>query len=78
MFKRLFSSANKFIFISRISSATAIVAITDKELSEKPEWYQEVVHKLEVSLNKLGKYKPIENLEVLEQAQDILTRFFLF
>lgn len=77
MFKRLLSSVSKFsLYIGGTSTAAATVALTDQELSKKPQWYQDAVHNLEDSLNKLSKYKPIENIEVLDKAQDVFTRFF--
>lgn len=77
MFKRVFSSAAKFsVYMSgSTAAAAAVVALSDKELAKKPHWYQNVVYSLEDSLNKLGKCKPIENLEVLDKAQDIFIRF---
>ncbi|CAJ0573668.1 unnamed protein product, partial [Mesorhabditis spiculigera] len=55
-------------------AATAAVALSDKELGKKPEWYQNAVHSLENSLKRLSKKGFIESESCLNEAQDALGR----
>lgn len=73
MFKRALSSAFS-IRVGSVAAAAAGVALTDKELSKKPEWYKDAVLKLENSLKKTGKYRPIGSRETLDNAHDIFQR----
>jgi tetratricopeptide (TPR) repeat protein len=54
--------------------AAAAVALTDKELGKKPEWYQNAVRSLENSLKRLSKKGFIESETCLNDAQDALGR----
>ncbi|VDK48162.1 unnamed protein product [Anisakis simplex] len=57
----------------QLGAATA-VALTDKQLLKKPEWYQHAVQRLEKTIKKTGKYGYIESEEVLDEAYDVLLR----
>ena len=55
-------------------AGTAVVALSDKELGKKPEWYQIAVRSLEDSLKKLSKYGYIESPSTLDEAHEALTK----
>uniref|UniRef100_F1L961 Regulator of microtubule dynamics protein 1 n=1 Tax=Ascaris suum TaxID=6253 RepID=F1L961_ASCSU len=57
----------------QLGAATA-VAISDKQLLKKPEWYQHAVLRLEKVLKKTSKYGYIESQEFLDEAYDVLLR----
>ncbi|KAL3084172.1 hypothetical protein niasHT_039298 [Heterodera trifolii] len=76
MFRRFISSAPNVakVFGGVGLSAVVAAAIPDVELKNKPDWYQETVHRLEKTLKKLSTYAYIENSDILEDAKDILMR----
>lgn len=63
---------------------------SDSELKKKPSWYQETVHKLEHVVRKLrlllffvfnlffSLYSYIEDPSLLDDASDILQRYYFF
>ncbi|CAD6186591.1 unnamed protein product [Caenorhabditis auriculariae] len=73
MFRRAFVAASKLAAgvgsVQLAAGATgAVVMLTDKELSRKPEWYQQDVRSLENALKKLSRYGYIESESVLNEA----------
>uniref|UniRef100_A0A0N4ZRW1 TPR_REGION domain-containing protein n=1 Tax=Parastrongyloides trichosuri TaxID=131310 RepID=A0A0N4ZRW1_PARTI len=73
MFRQAF---NKFTKLSAglASVQVAAVALTDKELSKKPEWYQHAVRSLETAVKDLSKKGFIESKSVLTEAEDVFQR----
>ncbi|KAF8382603.1 hypothetical protein PRIPAC_71745, partial [Pristionchus pacificus] len=55
-------------------AAAATVALTDKELSKKPEWYQIAVRSIEDALKRTSKYGYIESAASLEEAHEALVK----
>ncbi|VDM46851.1 unnamed protein product [Toxocara canis] len=54
--------------------AATVVALTDKQLLKKPEWYQHAVLRLEKTLKQTSKYGYIQSEEILDEAYDVLLR----
>ncbi|CAI4222956.1 unnamed protein product [Auanema sp. JU1783] len=54
--------------------AAAAVALTDKELSKKPDWYQIAVKSLEDALKATSKKGFIESPSVLQEAEEALSK----
>lgn len=75
MFRQALRASDKILAgVSAVQLGAAGVALTDKQLSKKPDWYQNAVKDLEESLKKLGKYSYIESQEVLDHAEEVFTR----
>ncbi|CAD5226440.1 unnamed protein product [Bursaphelenchus okinawaensis] len=75
MFRRVLQSTAKLAAgAGALQLGAAGVALTDKQLGKKPEWYQNSVRSLEESLKKLGKLGYIESEEVLGAAEDVFNR----
>lgn len=76
MFRQAASRAAKLIVgVSSIQFGAATVALTDKQLAKKPDWYKQDVQSLEKSFKALSKYSFIENEEVLNVAEDCFKRY---
>ena len=89
MFRRAAISASKLIVgVGSLQIGAAAVALTDKQLSKKPDYYQADVRALEEAFSKLAKYSYIESegeplvcrliftlSETLNAAEDLLKRF---
>ena len=58
-----------------VQLGAAGVALTDKELGKRPEWYQNAVKSLEQTLKATGKYGFIESEAKLNEAEETLKRF---
>ncbi|CEF63532.1 Regulator of microtubule dynamics protein 1 [Strongyloides ratti] len=75
MFRRVFQSVGKLTAgLASVQLAATGIALTDKELSKKPEWYQHAVRSLEDAIKDLSKKGFIESKEKLAQAEDVLQR----
>jgi len=76
MFRRAAINASKLVagVGSMQFGAAAVVALTDKQLSKKPDWYKNAVLSLEDSLKTLSKYSFIESEEVLNHAEETLQK----
>uniref|UniRef100_A0AC34R8I0 Regulator of microtubule dynamics protein 1 n=1 Tax=Panagrolaimus sp. JU765 TaxID=591449 RepID=A0AC34R8I0_9BILA len=73
MFRRTFAAGAKLIGgLASVQMGAAAVALTDKQLSKKPDWYQNGVKTLEESLKKLSTYAFIDSTETLDTAEHIL------
>jgi tetratricopeptide (TPR) repeat protein len=76
MYRRAAVYASKMIAgVGSLQLGAAAVALTDKQLGKKPEWYKNSVLSLEHSLKTLSKYSYIESEEVLNHAEESLQRF---
>lgn len=76
MYRRVFAHASKILVgLGSVQLGAATVALTDKQLSKKPEWYQLDVRALEESIKNLSRYSYIENETTLASAEENLTRF---
>ncbi|GMT10436.1 hypothetical protein PFISCL1PPCAC_1733, partial [Pristionchus fissidentatus] len=75
MFRRAASTFGRVATsLAGVQVAAAAVALTDKELSKKPEWYQIAVRSVEDALKRTSKYGYIESGEALEEAHGALTK----
>uniref|UniRef100_A0A914Z819 Regulator of microtubule dynamics protein 1 n=1 Tax=Panagrolaimus superbus TaxID=310955 RepID=A0A914Z819_9BILA len=75
MFRRAFSVGAKLATgIASVQMGAAAVALTDKQLGKKPEYYKNAVLSLESALKHLSTYQFIESEEKLNEAQTILTK----
>ncbi|KAI6189544.1 Regulator of microtubule dynamics protein 1 [Aphelenchoides bicaudatus] len=77
MFRRAATTAGKLLIgaAGSFQMGAAAVALTDKQLSKKPEWYRHNVLSLEESLKKLSTYTWIESEEVLNEAEENLKQY---
>ncbi|KAI6213902.1 hypothetical protein M3Y94_00206300 [Aphelenchoides besseyi] len=75
MFRRVASCAAKMVVgFGSVQFGVAAVALTDKELSKKPEWYKNSVLRLEDSIKATSKKGFIESETVLNEAEDVFQR----
>ncbi|PAV61863.1 hypothetical protein WR25_22789 [Diploscapter pachys] len=76
MFRRAFSSLGRVaVGLGGVQlGAAAAVALTDKQLNKKPEWYQNAVRSLESQLKRLSKYGFIESESTLNEAKEVLDK----
>jgi len=75
MFRRVLTAGAKIAGgLASVQMGAAAVALTDKQLSKKSEWYQNAVRSLEESLKKLSTYAYIESKETLDNAEEILNK----
>lgn len=75
MFRRVLTAGAKLAGgLASVQMGAAAVALTDKQLSKKSEWYQNAVRSLEESLKKLSTYAYIESQETLDNAEAILNK----
>jgi tetratricopeptide (TPR) repeat protein len=75
MFRRVFTTGAKLASgLAAVQMSAAAVALTDKQLNKKPEWYKNAVLSLEDSLKKLSTYAYIESSETLENAEAALKK----
>ncbi|KAI6233624.1 Regulator of microtubule dynamics protein 1 [Aphelenchoides fujianensis] len=75
MFRQAASAARKLVVgVGALQLGAATVALTDKQLSKKPEWYQTSVKRLEHALKLTTRYGWIENEAELNDAEDIFQR----
>lgn len=75
MFRHAFSAGAKLAAgLASVQMGAAAVALSDKQLGKKPDWYQSDVRSLEEALKKLSTYQHIENPEILDQAQESLKK----
>uniref|UniRef100_A0A0K0EHB5 TPR_REGION domain-containing protein n=1 Tax=Strongyloides stercoralis TaxID=6248 RepID=A0A0K0EHB5_STRER len=75
MFRRVFQSVGKLTAgLASVQIAATAVALTDKELSKKPDWYQNAVKAVESAVKDLSRKGFIESRETLAHAEDALQR----
>ena len=75
MFRRVAATLSRVAAgAGAVQLGAAAVALTDKELGKKPEWYQAAVRSLEDSLKKLGKYGYIESPGQLAELEEPLQK----
>jgi tetratricopeptide (TPR) repeat protein len=75
MFRRAFSATAKLATgLASVQMGATAVALTDKQLNKKPDWYKNAVLSLEDSLKKLSTYKFIESPETLDHAEQALKK----
>lgn len=79
MYRRAASYAAKMAAgVGSLQLGAAAVALTDKQLSKKPEWYKNDVLALESSIKLLSTYRYIESEEALDSAEEVFNRFVIF
>uniref|UniRef100_A0A1I7XLL4 TPR_REGION domain-containing protein n=1 Tax=Heterorhabditis bacteriophora TaxID=37862 RepID=A0A1I7XLL4_HETBA len=75
MFRRVATSFSRIIVgAAGVQLGATAIALSDKELSKKPEWYQNAVRSLEYSIIKLSKYGYIQSQETLDEAHEVLLK----
>nr|CDJ85730.1 Regulator of microtubule dynamics protein 1 [Haemonchus contortus] len=58
-----------------VQVCAAGVALTDKQLSKKPDWYQKDVHALEDSLKKLGRHGFNTSPSAVNESYETLKKY---
>jgi tetratricopeptide (TPR) repeat protein len=75
MFRRAFATSAKLATaVASVQFGAAAVALSDKQLNKKPDWYKNAVVSLEESLKKLSSYAFIESPETLDSAEAALKK----
>jgi putative NADH-flavin reductase len=75
MYRRAVTYAAKMVAgAGSLQLGAAAVALTDKQLNKKPDWYKKEVLALEDSLKRLSTYAYIESEEVLNTAEENFNR----